>query len=162
MQGLDDIARGLFRQRKGHVIVTGDHGVGKTTLVRRLAAETARGRVPFLSGRRFVRMDVANVGPEDSRACLEAIFTSVAQANNLVLCLDGIAALIPRPHGGTNKPLLRTLLSREGTKIIGIMIQYDLMSGARGRSECRCSRCRRTGGPARCGWCARRDVPTRR
>lgn len=122
---LDEIARGLFRQRKGQVIVTGDRGVGKTTLLRRLAAEAGRGRFPFLAGRRFLRFDVSNVGPEDSRACLEAIIAGVAPLENLVLCLDGFAALFPRANGGTNKPLIRTLLQREGLKVIGTMTDWE-------------------------------------
>jgi hypothetical protein len=71
---LEELARGLHRQRKGQVLLTGDRGVGRTTLVRRLAAAAAQGRFPGLAHRRFVRLDVANVGPEDSRACLETIF----------------------------------------------------------------------------------------
>lgn len=65
---LSEMARALCRQRKGQVILTGDRGVGKTTLVRRLAADVSRGEFPRLAGRRFVRIDVSNVGPEDSRA----------------------------------------------------------------------------------------------
>jgi hypothetical protein len=117
---LEELARGLHRQRKGQVLLTGDRGVGRTTLVRRLAAAAAQGRFPGLAHRRFVRLDVANVGPEDSRACLETIFASLADLasladrGDLVLCLDGLAALIPRPNGGSNKPLLRTLFQRPG------------------------------------------------
>src|SRR5689334_10326543 len=56
---LEEMARGLFRQRKGQVIVTGERGVGKTTLLRRLAVEAGRGRFPFMAGRRFLRFDVS-------------------------------------------------------------------------------------------------------
>lgn len=122
---VQNIARTLSRQRKGQVIVTGDRGVGKTTLVRRLAIESQRGRFPQLGGQRFVRLDVSNVGPEDSRACLEVIFTTLANEIDLVVCLDGLAALIPRPNGGSNKPLLRTLFSRPGLRIIGVMTDWE-------------------------------------
>lgn len=122
---LSEMARALCRQRKGQVILTGDRGVGKTTLVRRLAADVARGEFPRLAGRRFVRIDVSNVGPEDSRACLELIISSLADAGDLVICLDGLAALFPRPSGGTNKPLLRTLFQRSDLRIIGIMNDWE-------------------------------------
>lgn len=122
---LHEIARALCRQRKGQVILTGDRGVGKSTLVRRLTAEVARGEFPRLAGRRFVRIDVSNVGPEDSRACLEGIVASLAEAGDLVVCLDGLSALFPRPNGGSNKPLLRTQFQRTDLRIIGVMTDWE-------------------------------------
>lgn len=122
---LSKMARALCRQRKGQVILTGDRGVGKTTLIRRLAAEVARGEFPRLADRRFVQIDVSNVGPEDSRACLELIISSLADAGDLVICLDGLAALFPRPSGGSNKPRLRTVFQRSDLRIIGIMNDWE-------------------------------------
>lgn len=122
---LSEMARALCRERKGHVVLTGDRGVGKTTLVRRLAAEASRGEFPRLAERQFVRINVSNVGPEDSRACLELILSSLTDANDLVVCLDGLASLFPRPNGSSNKPLLRTLFQRSDLRIIGIMNDWE-------------------------------------
>jgi YD repeat-containing protein len=50
----------------------------------------------------------------------------------LVLCLDGLGALLKRPGGGTNKPLLRALISRAGVRLIGILSRWeynDLIGG---------------------------------
>jgi hypothetical protein len=49
-----------------------------------------------------------------------------------VLCLDGLGALLKRPGGGTNKPLLRALISRSGVRLIGILSRWeynDLIGG---------------------------------
>ncbi|MES2789463.1 MAG: AAA family ATPase [Planctomycetota bacterium] len=107
------------------MILTGDRGVGRTVLVRRLALAVISGRFPHLAGRPMLRIDVSNVGPEDSRACLEALITTLALVHDCVICLDGFAALFPRTNGGSNKPLLRTLLSRLSLRIIGIMTDWE-------------------------------------
>ena len=87
------LARCLYRRTQGHVLLTGDDGVGKTTIVRELARLAAEGRIPFLAGCRFLWLDCANIGPEDSRACLETILSVAAELPEAVLCLDGLAAL---------------------------------------------------------------------
>jgi hypothetical protein len=159
----DAVARTLHRARRGNVLLTGLKGVGKTTHVRELARRAAAGEIPFLAGHRFLWIDCQNVGPEDSRACLESIFTAVAElvppvppqaacdegggavrgrgsndartglaSQGIVLCLDGLGALLKRPNGGTNKPLLRALISRSGVRLIGILSRWeynDLIGG---------------------------------
>lgn len=146
------------------MLITGHKGVGKTATVRDLARRTAAGDFPHLINRRFLWLDVSNVGPEDSRACLETIaavasstpsepiefrvdgtdtlnrvmqdaFERAIQedaAPDIILCLDGINALLERPNGGTNKPLLRAIASRPGVQIIGILDRWafnDLIAG---------------------------------
>lgn len=108
-----------------HVLVTGNKGVGKTTLIRLLALKKAQGECPFLASDRFLWIDCSNVGPEDSRACLESIFASVTQISGLVLCLDGLGALLKRSQGGTNKPLLRSMISRPNLRVIGVMSSWE-------------------------------------
>lgn len=118
-ESYDVAARTLYRTHRGNVLLTGRKGVGKTTFVRELARRAATGEIPFLSGQRFVWLDCRNVGPEDSRACLESIFTAVTTTPDVILCLDGLAALLKRTHAGTNKPLLRAMLgfTTKGTKV---------------------------------------------
>ncbi|MCA9091397.1 MAG: ATP-binding protein, partial [Planctomycetaceae bacterium] len=103
----DAIARRLSRTRARHVLLTGSRGVGKTTLVWRLAHLVGSNRYPFLEASQFLWADCTNVGPEDSRACLESLF-GIATGTDVprVLCVDGLAALLKRPNGGSNKPLL--------------------------------------------------------
>jgi hypothetical protein len=151
----EELGRAL-RRSPGHVLLTGLKGVGKTTHVRELARRAAAGEIPFLAGHRFLWIDCQNVGPEDSRACLESIFTAVGElfpashatsvdgdngslrperggndagtgraVQGIVLCLDGLGALLKRPGGCTNKPLLRALISRAGIRLIGILSRWE-------------------------------------
>lgn len=128
----DAILRALYQQPRRHVLVTGFKGVGKTSLVQSIALKATLSEIPYLSGERFLWIDCQNVGPEDSRACLESIFAAIASQTGIVLCLDGIGALLKRAHGGTNKPLLRAMVARPGIRLIGVMSSWeynDLVGG---------------------------------
>lgn len=121
----EQIARILFRSKRGHALVTGLRGVGKTSVIRQFARRAGRGKFPFLRDHKILLLDVSNVGPDDSKACLEFIFEAISGLDNLVLCLDGIASLMKRGPGGTNKPLMRALLNRNRLKVIGTMTGWE-------------------------------------
>lgn len=132
---LDQVCRGLYREPRQHVVLTGRKGVGKTTLLHQLADIAEGGQVPFLSHCRVLWMDCQNVGPEDSRACLESIFAGVSRLDGLVLCLDGLNALLKKSGGGTNKPLLRALIDRPNLRLIGIMSSWEYSELIAGDAE---------------------------
>ncbi len=124
----EQMARALFQSQRGHVLLTGQPGVGKTTLIRQFSKLIQQGKYPFLSGWRILLLDVSNVGPEDSRACLESIFTAIGEhepGEPILLCLDGLAHLIKRSHAGGNKPLLCSLLAKSSVRIVGTMSPSD-------------------------------------
>lgn len=128
----DLLTRAMHRGQRRHVLLTGRKGVGKTARIHELAQLIAVGDVPFLANHRILWIDGQNVGPEDSRACLESIFTAVAPIPRLILCLDGLGALLKRTNGGTNKPLLRAMISRSDVRLIGILSSWeynDLIGG---------------------------------
>jgi len=120
------MARRMFRTHAGNVLLTGRSGVGKTALVWQFAEWVTTQQVGTLAQARLLWLDCQNVGPEDSRACLEAIFSMVARLESpVILCLDGLAALLRRPQGGSNKPLLRAMLHRPQLRVIGSMSDTD-------------------------------------
>ena len=122
----DAIARRLARSRGRHVLLTGRRGVGKTTVIWRLAQIASTGAYSFLKGSEFVWMDCSNVGPEDSRACLETLFGIAAKSPvPVVLCIDGLASLLKRLNGGSNKPLLKALLSQPQVRFIGVVTEWE-------------------------------------
>lgn len=132
---LEQIARILFRTKRGHVLVTGPRGVGKTTLIHQLGRRVRQGDFPFLKKCKMLLLDVSNVGPDDGKACLEMIFEAVKEMEDVVLCLDGIASLIKRGLGGTNKSLLRHLMGCHDLKVIGIMTNWEYAEHVGGDAE---------------------------
>ena len=121
----DQLARALYRTEHAHVLITGQKGVGKTATIREFARRSATGSIPFLRDQTFIWIDCQDVAPEDSRACLEAILSSFAGRQNTVLCLDGLASLLRRPLGGTNKSFLRAALNRAGLRVIGVLSRWE-------------------------------------
>lgn len=116
----DLIARTLSRGFTNHVLITGLKGVGKTTIVREIADRAANHKYPSLSQYHFLWVDCTNIGPEDSRGCLETVLTA-AQGGKTVLCLEGFDRLLIRPHGASNKPLIRAAVARPDIRVIGII-----------------------------------------
>jgi len=119
------ISRILYQQPPRHVLVTGPKGVGRTALLQSLALKSSVVEIPFLSAERFLWIDCQDVGPEDSRSCLESIFAAIATMSGVVLCLNGLGALLKRSNGGTNKPLLRAMINRPGIRVIGVMSNWE-------------------------------------
>lgn len=117
------IAKALYRHKKRNVAVTGNKGVGKSTLVQELAYQAARGAFPFLARKRFLWIDCTNLGPEDSRGCLETILTAI-QGKDVVLCINGLEHLLVRPMGGSNKPLLRAAAARPQLQLVSTMSDW--------------------------------------
>ena len=113
------------RKTRRHVLITGAKGVGKTTFVRELARIATTDMNPFLQDKRFVWIDCQNVAREDSRACLESVLHLTAGRANLVLCLDGLAALLRRQGGEDNKSLLKAALTRPDMQIIAILSKWE-------------------------------------
>lgn len=129
--GREAVVRALHRRRGGHVLVTGERGVGRRSLVRELARRVARGETSFEGDVRFLWVDCENVGPEDSRACLETLLQAASGPVPTVLVLGGFDRLLVRQHGGTNKPLLLAAAARRpsgrgglGVRFVGILSRW--------------------------------------
>lgn len=133
VEGLfDHISRVLFRREQNHVVLTGDKGVGKTTILREFARRAAEGQLQFLADYRFIRFDCRHVPAEDSRPCIEAILAALEREPHIVACLDDIASIVKQPGGGTNLPLLCATLAIRKTPVIASMASWefaDLFAG---------------------------------
>ena len=122
---LEETIRALYRKTRRHVLVTGAKGVGKTTFVHELARVASTGRFPFLQAKRFVWIDCQYVAREDSRACLESVLQFTLGQQNLVLCLDGLAALLRRPGGEDNKQVFKAALARPELQVVAILSKWE-------------------------------------
>ncbi len=80
-----------------------------------------------MANHQILYLDLSNVGVEDSRACTETLHHAICKSDRLLLCLDGIANLLKRPNGGTNKPLIRSLLSQSHVSAIGTMAHWEFI-----------------------------------
>ena len=118
------LKRALYPE-EGHALLTGLPGVGKTTVLRDLAGQSACGEIGYLDDWTFLRIDCQDVPAEESRECLRAIFDATAAIPRLVLSLDGFASLLKRVGGGTNAAVLRSLMHRNGLKLIGVLSPWE-------------------------------------
>jgi len=119
------IARALCRRGAHHVLLGGERGVGKVTVLAELARRGACGRVPFLRHKRFVLADCRYTAPEESRQRLLALLSHVAPYSQLILCIEGFGALLRTDRAGSNRGLLLSALSRVRCRIIGLVSPHD-------------------------------------
>ena len=90
-----------------HVLLAGERGVGKSTLVAELARRAAAGADPLPGRKRGSSASTAATSPPDeSRPRLAAILAHVADRPELVVCLDGFPALLRGERAASNKPVL--------------------------------------------------------
>jgi ATP-dependent Clp protease ATP-binding subunit ClpA len=121
----DGLARALHRRGANHVLLTGERGVSKNSIVAELARRAATGRIPFLKGRRFLSVDCRHFPPDESRHRLVALLNHVAGKAGLVVCLDGFPALLRGERGTNNKPVLLSALARASCQFIGLLTPRD-------------------------------------
>ncbi|MCA9064702.1 MAG: AAA family ATPase, partial [Planctomycetaceae bacterium] len=119
---LDELALILHQSRQHHALVIGGKGSGKTSLLRLFGMEALNLRADI---RQIVYLDAANVGAEDSRAVLETLFAGLQTIQPALLLVDNICSLLNRPGGGTNKPLIRSIMARPGLLIVASMQETE-------------------------------------
>jgi hypothetical protein len=117
--------RVLHRRQGNHVLLTGERGVGKNTVISELARRAAMGEVPFLKNRRFLRVDCRYFAPDESRPRLTALLGWAAPRADLVLCLDGFPSLLAGGHKEANRAVLLSGLSQARCQFIGLLTPRD-------------------------------------
>jgi hypothetical protein len=100
----DGIVRILHRSQANHVLLVGERGVGKNTIVAELARRGANGQPTFLADKRIITIDCRYVCPDDSRRMIVGILNHVGARPDLVVAIDGFASLLNSERGATNKP----------------------------------------------------------
>ena len=66
----DAVMRVLHRRKANHVLLTGERGVGKSTILAELARRAASGGIPFLHDKRFLSVDCRYVPADEARGSL--------------------------------------------------------------------------------------------
>jgi ATP-dependent Clp protease ATP-binding subunit ClpC len=117
----DAMARILHRHRAHHVLLTGERGVGKITIVDELARRAAVGSLSFLQDRRFLSVDARHIPPDESRERLAAILAHVGVWPELIVCIDGLASLLRGERGTSNKAVLLSGVARARCQFVGLL-----------------------------------------
>jgi ATP-dependent Clp protease ATP-binding subunit ClpA len=119
-QLFEAITRALHRRQAPHVLLCGERGVGKATVIAELARRAIVGKIPSLQGRRFLQVDCRHTPPEESRERLAAILNFAAERPDWVIVLNGLAALLPAERAAGNKAVLLAALSRVRCRLIAL------------------------------------------
>jgi len=121
----EGLTRVLHRRRGNHVLLVGERGVGKSTVATELARRAAVGAIPFLQSKRFLAVDCRYVPPDESRPRLAALLDHVAARPDLVVVVDGFAALLRGERVTSNKPILLAALAHARCRFIGLVTQRE-------------------------------------
>ncbi|HJP72925.1 MAG TPA: AAA family ATPase [Pseudonocardiaceae bacterium] len=135
----DALSRALHRRTNNHVLITGQRGVGTTTLITELARRAADGEIPFLARKRFVRVDCRAVAPEESGAKLASLIGHLDGRTDVVICVDGLGALLRGPSDTNHKLVLLGALREARIQLVGVLETgdyEDLLSGDHALLEC--------------------------
>lgn len=115
------IARVLHRRQGHHVLLTGERGVCKTTVLAELARRVAVGDLPTLRGQRVLYIDCRYLPPEEGRQRLPFMLAFLADEKNLIACFDGLAALLRTDGERANRAALLAALSRGSCRTIVLL-----------------------------------------
>ncbi|WP_437225948.1 AAA family ATPase [Planctomicrobium sp. SH661] len=89
---IETVSRGLFRSSR-HVLIVGDAGVGKTTLLQELARQATLGDHPHLGQRRFLAVDCRRIPSGDGTAFLDGVMAAAVREPQTIWCLDNLGNL---------------------------------------------------------------------
>ena len=116
-----NLGRALHRRQCGHVLLVGERGVGKTTLLAELARRAATGRLPGLEDSQVIEIDCRYISHDESQPRLGAVLSHVAGQAGLIVGFRCFASMLRSSRGQSNKPLLLSFLSRASCRVIGLL-----------------------------------------
>ena len=122
---INQVEKVLSRSSKRNVILIGEPGVGKTTVVYGLAQRSAHGNLPeSLKYKRFLELDLsallASAGGGELQERLNNLLTEISHASDVVLFIPQIEFLTTSEGGGADiTGLLINTLKGSGLQVIG-------------------------------------------
>lgn len=131
----------LCRVERPNVLLVGDSGIGKETLVAHLALDISEDRVPeALFDRRLVGLDIpsmiAGVGPEEAAARIQRIAQEIQIAGNVILYIPEIHNLLHTGGGGwiSAADALMPILSGDAFPVIATTYPREFARDIEGKS----------------------------
>jgi ATP-dependent Clp protease ATP-binding subunit ClpC len=130
---INQLERLLIRSQRRNVILVGDPGVGKKTIVLGFAKKIAEGKTnTFQIGKHIVKLDVGALlagaqGPREIEERILTVFNEAAHAGNIIIFIENIDNLF-NPAGGEGtinaSQLLLPYFNSPALQVIGTM-SYD-------------------------------------
>jgi ATP-dependent Clp protease ATP-binding subunit ClpC len=127
---INQLERLLVRSQRRNVILVGDPGVGKKTVVLGFAKKIAEGKAkPFQVGKHIVKLDVGALiagaqGPREIEERILTVFNEAVHSGNIILFIENIDNLF-NPRGGEGTinaaQLLLPYLNSPALQVIGTM-----------------------------------------
>jgi ATP-dependent Clp protease ATP-binding subunit ClpA len=117
----DALLRGLHRSAPRHVLLLRDRGVGDFTVLLELARRSRSGDVPFLKGRRILRVDVRRLPLEKIRQAIDQLFSRPAADSNTILCIEGFTHLLRDSGPFENRSFLLAALTDTPSRVVVIL-----------------------------------------
>ena len=102
---IDEIERILAKTNRNNVLLIGDHGIGKKTIVKGFATKIVAGNVlPVIRYRQIFQVDTGALlsgsgGAPEIAARVKMVFNEAVRAGNIILFFDNFHALVSRQEG---------------------------------------------------------------
>lgn len=122
-----EMERSLIKREGGNVLLSGEPGVGKKTVIYELAKKIYEGRVPTdLRRMRLYMLDVASLvskaGGFEAKTVLKRVFEEAGMAGNAILVIDNFDQYIGAGDGRVDfSEVLLQQLSLSRVRVIGIV-----------------------------------------
>jgi ATP-dependent Clp protease ATP-binding subunit ClpC len=124
---VSEMERSLIKTEGGNVLLSGEPGVGKKTVIFELAKRIYEGKSTApLARMRLFQLDIATLvakaGPFDAKAILKRVFEEAAMAGNVILVIDSFDQYISSGEGRFDfSEVFLQQLSLAKVKLIGIL-----------------------------------------
>lgn len=129
---IDQIERSLARSRQANILIVGDEGVGKHTIVDALAKKMYEGNINhLLIYNRILKLDMEQIlskfiDQEQRSEFFDQLFREADEAKNIILLIDSIGHYITPTEGRIDiTPSLSKFLNSENIQFIGITTPYE-------------------------------------
>lgn len=91
---LEEIKQTLFKLEDHNVLLYGEPGVGKTSLIQGLAVEIASGKIDFLGDRPLLSLDISSIGDKDAKMKTRQLLEAAEECPWGIYFIDGIEKLL--------------------------------------------------------------------
>ena len=139
---IDVIQQILSKSGEANVIISGEPGTGRVTLVEALAKVIYEGRSnPILAYRRILELDMekilaVQIDPIAREAFLAELFSEAAQAKNIILCIPNFEKYVSgEPDSANLTTLLEKYAQLPTLQFIGITTSYHFQKYIQGNKS---------------------------